>query len=115
MYDYRARYWSCLEGVKPIAEIQYLDYLLYALQILSDDLASLHYRTKGGQKAPLIVRTRGHRLEGVWHSGSPMSMILGSLRGMVVCVPRDMTQAAGMYNTLIYADEPALMIENLNG
>lgn len=106
---------AALRGLKPIAEIQYLDYLLYALQILSDDLASLHYRTKGGQKAPLIVRTRGHRLEGVWHSGSPMSMILGSLRGMVVCVPRDMTQAAGMYNTLIYADEPSLIIENLNG
>ncbi|MEX2593123.1 MAG: thiamine pyrophosphate-dependent enzyme [Anditalea sp.] len=106
---------AALRGLKPIAEIQYLDYLLYALQILSDDLASLHYRTKGGQKAPLIVRTRGHRLEGVWHSGSPMSMILGSLRGMVICVPRNMVQAAGMYNTLMNADEPALIIENLNG
>lgn len=106
---------SALRGLRPIAEIQYLDYLLYALQILSDDLACLHYRTKGGQKAPLIVRTRGHRLEGVWHSGSPMSMILGSLRGMLVCVPRNMTQAAGMYNALIKGDEPAIIIENLNG
>lgn len=106
---------AALRGLRPIAEIQYLDYLLYALQILSDDLANLLYRTKGGQKAPLIVRTRGHRLEGVWHSGSPMSMILGSLRGMLVCVPRDMTQAAGMYNTLLQSDEPALMIECLNG
>jgi pyruvate/2-oxoglutarate/acetoin dehydrogenase E1 component/TPP-dependent pyruvate/acetoin dehydrogenase alpha subunit len=106
---------AALRGLRPIAEIQYLDYLLYALQILSDDLANLLYRTKGGQKAPLIVRTRGHRLEGVWHSGSPMGMILGSLRGMLVCVPRDMTQAAGMYNTLLQSDEPALMIECLNG
>jgi len=106
---------AALRGLRPIAEIQYLDYLLYALQILSDDLASLQYRTKGGQKAPLIVRTRGHRLEGVWHSGSPMGMILGSLRGMLVCVPRDMTQAAGMYNTLIKSDDPALIIECLNG
>lgn len=106
---------AALRGLRPIAEIQYLDYLLYALQILSDDLACLHYRTKGGQKAPMIVRTRGHRLEGVWHSGSPMSMILGSLRGMLICVPRNMTQAAGMYNALIKADEPALIIENLNG
>src|SRR5690554_4251568 len=106
---------AALRGLRPIAEIQYLDYLLYALQILSDDLANLLYRTKGGQKAPLIVRTRGHRLEGVWHSGSPMGMILGSLRGMLVCVPRDMTQAAGMYNTLIKSDDPALIIECLNG
>src|SRR5690606_15164811 len=106
---------AALRGLRPIAEIQYLDYLLYALQTLSDDLASLRYRTKGGQKAPVIIRTRGHRLEGVWHSGSPMSMILGSLRGMLVCVPRDMTQAAGMYNTLLQSDEPALMIECLNG
>ena len=106
---------TALRGLRPVAEIQYLDYLLYTLQTLSDDLASLHYRTKGGQKAPLIVRTRGHRLEGVWHSGSPMSMILGSLRGMLVCVPRTMTQAAGMYNTLIKSDEPALIIETLNG
>ncbi len=104
-----------LRGLRPIAEIQYLDYLLYALNILSDDLASLSYRTKAGQKAPVIVRTRGHRLEGVWHSGSPMGMILGSLRGMHICVPRNMTQAAGMYNTLFRADEPALVIECLNG
>jgi len=106
---------ASLRGLKPIAEIQYLDYLLYAIQILSDDVASLQYRTKGGQKAPIIVRTRGHRLEGVWHSGSPMGMILHSLRGMIICVPRDMTQAAGMYNTLVKADEPALVIECLNG
>ena len=106
---------SALRGLKPMAEIQYLDYLLYAVQILSDDLASLHYRTKGGQKAPLIVRTRGHRLEGVWHSGSPMGMILSSLRGMMICVPRDMTQAAGIYNTLLKSDDPALVIECLNG
>jgi pyruvate/2-oxoglutarate/acetoin dehydrogenase E1 component len=106
---------ASMRGLRPIAEIQYLDYLLYAIQILSDDVASLQYRTKGGQKAPLIVRTRGHRLEGVWHSGSPIGMILHSLRGMLVCVPRDMTQAAGMYNTLIKADEPALIIECLNG
>jgi pyruvate/2-oxoglutarate/acetoin dehydrogenase E1 component/TPP-dependent pyruvate/acetoin dehydrogenase alpha subunit len=104
-----------LRGLKPIAEIQYLDYLLYALNVLSDDLASLSYRTKAGQKAPLIIRTRGHRLEGVWHSGSPMSMILGSLRGLHICVPRNMTQAAGMYNTLFRSDEPALLIECLNG
>src|SRR5690554_1252557 len=106
---------TALRGLRPIAEIQYLDYLLYALQILSDDLASLQYRTKGGQKAPLIVRTRGHRLEGIWHSGSPMSMILGSMRGIHICVPRNMTQAAGMYNTLLRSDEPALVIECLNG
>ncbi|WP_375417655.1 thiamine pyrophosphate-dependent enzyme [uncultured Hymenobacter sp.] len=105
---------AALRGLRPITEIQYLDYLLYAIQILSDDVASLQYRTKGGQKAPLIVRTRGHRLEGVWHSGSPMGMILGSIRGMHVCVPRDMTQAAGFYNTLLRSDEPALVIECLN-
>ncbi len=104
-----------LRGLKPIAEIQYMDYLLYTLNVLSDDLASLSYRTKAGQKAPLIIRTRGHRLEGVWHSGSPMSMILGSLRGLHICVPRNMTQAAGMYNTLFRSDEPALLIECLNG
>ncbi|MES2829921.1 MAG: thiamine pyrophosphate-dependent enzyme [Bacteroidota bacterium] len=104
-----------LRGLKPIAEIQYMDYLLYALNVLSDDLASLSYRTKAGQKAPLIIRTRGHRLEGVWHSGSPISMILGSLRGLHICVPRNMTQAAGIYNTLFRSDEPALMIECLNG
>lgn len=106
---------AALRGLRPMAEIQYLDYLLYGLQMLSDDLASLHYRTKGGQKAPLIVRTRGHRLEGVWHAGSPMGMILSSLRGMMVCVPRDMTQAAGMYNTLLKSDDPAILIECLNG
>ncbi|MBL4625796.1 MAG: transketolase, partial [Flavobacteriales bacterium] len=104
-----------LRGLKPIAEIQYLDYLLYALQVMSDDLATVNYRTKGQQKAPLIVRTRGHRLEGIWHSGSPMGMILGSLRGMYICVPRNMTQAAGFYNTLINSDDPALVIESLNG
>nr|WP_317174917.1 thiamine pyrophosphate-dependent enzyme [Pararhodonellum marinum] len=106
---------TALRGLRPIAEIQYLDYLIYALQTLSDDLACLQYRTKGGQKAPLIIRTRGHRLEGVWHAGSPISMILGSLRGILLCVPRDMTQAAGMYNTLMKSDEPALVIECLNG
>ncbi|HXH99605.1 MAG TPA: thiamine pyrophosphate-dependent enzyme [Sphingobacteriaceae bacterium] len=104
-----------LRGLRPIAEIQYLDYLIFALNILSDDLATLSYRTKGGQKAPLIIRTRGHRLEGIWHSGSPMGMILHSLRGIHICVPRNMTQAAGMYNTLFRSDEPALVIENLNG
>jgi len=106
---------AALRGLRPITEIQYLDYLLYAIQILSDDLACLQYRTKGGQKAPLIVRTRGHRLEGIWHSGSPMGMILSSIRGMHVCVPRDMTQAAGFYNTLLRADEPAIVVECLNG
>ena len=106
---------AALRGLRPITEIQYLDYLLYAIQILSDDVASLQYRTKGGQKAPLIVRTRGHRLEGIWHSGSPIQMILGSIRGMHLCVPRDMTQAAGFYNTLLRADEPAIVIESLNG
>ena len=104
-----------MRGLRPIAEIQYLDYLLYAIQVLSDDLATLQYRTKGGQKAPLIIRTRGHRLEGIWHSGSPMGMIINAIRGIHVCVPRNMTQAAGMYNTLIEADEPALVIEPLNG
>jgi len=104
-----------LRGLRPIAEIQYLDYLLYGLQQLSDDLATLHYRTVGGQKAPAIIRTRGHRLEGIWHTGSPMQMILGSLRGMYVCVPRNMTQAAGMYNTLLKSDDPAIVIECLNG
>ncbi len=104
-----------LRGLRPIAEIQYLDYLLYAIQILSDDVSTLRYRTKGKQKAPLIVRTRGHRLEGVWHSGSPMGMILNSIRGMYVCVPRNMTKAAGFYNTLLSSDEPAIVIECLNG
>lgn len=104
-----------LRGFRPIAEIQYLDYVIFALQTLSDDLACLHYRTKGAQKAPLIVRTRGHRLEGVWHSGSPMGMLIHSLRGMLLLTPRNMTQAAGMYNTLLRSDSPALMIECLNG
>jgi len=104
-----------MRGLKPIAEIQYLDYLIFALNVLSDDLASLSYRTKGIQKAPVIIRTRGHRLEGIWHSGSPISMLLGSLRGIHLCVPRNMTQAAGIYNTLFRADEPALVIECLNG
>lgn len=106
---------TALRGLRPITEIQYLDYLLYALQIMSDDLACLQYRTKGGQKAPLIIRTRGHRLEGVWHSGSPMGMILHSLRGIYVLVPRNMTQAAGFYNTMLQSDDPALIIECLNG
>jgi pyruvate/2-oxoglutarate/acetoin dehydrogenase E1 component/TPP-dependent pyruvate/acetoin dehydrogenase alpha subunit len=104
-----------MRGLRPIAEIQYLDYLIYAITIISDDIASLSYRTMGGQKAPLIIRTRGHRLEGIWHSGSPMSVILGSMRGFHICVPRNMTQAAGMYNTLLRGDEPALVIECLNG
>ncbi len=103
-----------MRGLRPIAEIQYLDYLLYALQIMSDDLATLHWRTKGGQKAPVIIRTRGHRLEGIWHSGSLMAGIINLLRGMYVLVPRSMTQAAGFYNTLLQADEPALVVEVLN-
>jgi pyruvate/2-oxoglutarate/acetoin dehydrogenase E1 component/TPP-dependent pyruvate/acetoin dehydrogenase alpha subunit len=106
---------AALRGLRPIAEIQYLDYLLYAIQTLSDDLATLQYRTVGGQKAPLIIRTRGHRLEGVWHSGSPIGMILNSLRGINVLVPRNMTQAAGFYNTMLKSDDPALIIECLNG
>ena len=104
-----------LRGLRPIAEIQYLDYLLYGLQTTSDDLATLHYRTAGGQKAPVIIRTRGHRLEGIWHSGSPMGMIINSLRGMYICCPRNMTQAAGFYNTLIDSDDPGMVIESLNG
>jgi pyruvate/2-oxoglutarate/acetoin dehydrogenase E1 component len=104
-----------LRGLRPIAEIQYLDYVLYAIQTMSDDLASLHWRTAGGQKSPVIIRTRGHRLEGVWHSGSPMSGILSLTRGMYVLVPRDMTRAAGFYNTLLKADEPAIVVEVLNG
>jgi pyruvate/2-oxoglutarate/acetoin dehydrogenase E1 component/TPP-dependent pyruvate/acetoin dehydrogenase alpha subunit len=104
-----------MRGLRPIAEIQYLDYLLYGLQILSDDLACLRYRTKAGQKAPMIIRTRGHRLEGVWHAGSPIGTILGALRGIYVLVPRDMTQAAGFYNTMLKSDDPALVIECLNG
>jgi pyruvate/2-oxoglutarate/acetoin dehydrogenase E1 component/TPP-dependent pyruvate/acetoin dehydrogenase alpha subunit len=104
-----------MRGLRPIAEIQYLDYLLYALQIMSDDLATLHYRTAGRQKAPLIIRTRGHRLEGIWHSGSPMGMIINAIRGIHVLVPRNMVKAAGFYNTLMQTDEPALVIECLNG
>jgi len=104
-----------MRGLRPIAEIQYLDYLLYGLQILSDDLAGLRYRTKAGQKAPMIIRTRGHRLEGIWHAGSPIGTILGALRGICVLVPRNMTQAAGFYNTMLKSDDPALIIECLNG
>lgn len=104
-----------LRGLRPIAEIQYLDYLLYGLQVLSDDVATTHFRTKGQQSCPLIIRTRGHRLEGIWHSGSPMGMIINSLRGMYVCVPRNMVQAAGMYNTLLASNDPAIVIECLNG
>jgi pyruvate/2-oxoglutarate/acetoin dehydrogenase E1 component/TPP-dependent pyruvate/acetoin dehydrogenase alpha subunit len=104
-----------LRGLRPIAEIQYFDYLLYALQTLSDDAATLHYRTKGGQKVPLIISTRGHRLEGPWHAGSPLSMVINSIRGIYVCVPRDMTRAAGFYNTLLQGDDPGLVIEPLNG
>tara|TARA_B100001059_G_scaffold236616_1_gene288279 strand:+ start:1387 stop:3801 length:2415 start_codon:yes stop_codon:yes gene_type:complete len=104
-----------LRGFRPIAEIQYLDYLLYAIQILSDDLATLHYRTIGRQIAPLIIRTRGHRLEGIWHSGSPMGVLLSSLRGINILVPRNMVQASGMYNTLLHCEEPAVLIESLNG
>lgn len=104
-----------MRGLRPIAEIQYLDYLLYAIQIMSDDLATLQYRTHGRQKAPLIIRTRGHRLEGIWHSGSPMGMIINAIRGIHVLVPRNMTKAAGFYNTLLESDEPALIVECLNG
>ncbi len=104
-----------LRGLRPIAEIQYLDYLLYGLQPLSDDVASLHYRTYGQQSCPLIVRSRGHRLEGIWHSGSPMGMIINSLRGLYVCVPRNMVQAVGMYNTLLKGNDPGIVIECLNG
>lgn len=106
---------ASLRGLRPIAEIQYLDYLLYGVQMMSDDIATVQYRTKGGQKYPLIIRTRGHRLEGIWHSGSPMGMILNAVRGMNVLVPRDMTRAAGFYNTLMRSDEPAIVIECLNG
>ena len=106
---------AAIRGLRPIAEIQYLDYLLYAIQIMSDDLATLQYRTKGGQKAPVIIRTRGHRLEGIWHTGSPMGMMLHSLRGMHIAVPRNMVQATGMYNTLMQGDDPAIVVECLNG
>ncbi len=104
-----------LRGMRPIAEIQYLDYLMYALQLLSDDLATTHYRTAGRMVAPLIISTRGHRLEGIWHSGSPMSMLINSVRGVYVCSPRDMTRAAGFYNTLLEGNDPAIVIEPLNG
>ncbi|MCF8229618.1 MAG: hypothetical protein K9G58_07910 [Bacteroidales bacterium] len=104
-----------MRGLRPIAEIQYFDYLLYGLQVISDDLATLQYRTRGGQKAPLIISTRGHRLEGIWHAGSPLSMVINSIRGVNVLVPRNMTQAAGFYNTMLQSDEPALIIEPLNG
>jgi pyruvate/2-oxoglutarate/acetoin dehydrogenase E1 component/TPP-dependent pyruvate/acetoin dehydrogenase alpha subunit len=104
-----------MRGLRPLAEIQYLDYLLYALQIMSDDLATLRYRTRGGQKAPVLIRTRGHRLEGIWHSGSPMAGILNLVRGIWVCVPRDMTRAVGMYNTILASDDSALVVEVLNG
>jgi pyruvate/2-oxoglutarate/acetoin dehydrogenase E1 component len=104
-----------LRGMRPIAEIQYLDYLMYALQLLSDDLATTYYRTAGRMIAPLIISTRGHRLEGIWHSGSPMSMLVSSVRGVYVCSPRDMTRAAGFYNTLLEGQDPAIVIEPLNG
>lgn len=104
-----------MRGLKPIVEIQYFDYTFYTLATLTDDLATLHYRTKGGQKAPVIIRTRGHRLEGIWHSGSPMSAMINSLRGLHILVPRNMTQAAGFYNTLVKGDDPALLVEPLNG
>jgi pyruvate/2-oxoglutarate/acetoin dehydrogenase E1 component/TPP-dependent pyruvate/acetoin dehydrogenase alpha subunit len=104
-----------MRGLRPIAEIQYLDYLLYGLQPLSDDVATLHYRTKGQQSCPIIVRTRGHRLEGIWHSGSPMGMVINALHGMYICVPRNMTQAVGMYNSLLQSNDPGLIIECLNG
>lgn len=104
-----------MRGLKPIAEIQYLDYILYGLQIMSDDLATLNWRSKGGQKAPVIIRTRGHRLEGVWHSGSPMAGVIHLVRGMHVCVPRNFVQAAGMYNTLLQSDESGIVVEVLNG
>jgi pyruvate/2-oxoglutarate/acetoin dehydrogenase E1 component len=104
-----------MRGLRPIVEIQYLDYILYALQIMSDDLATLHWRTAGGQKAPVIIRTRGHRLEGIWHSGSPMAGIINLVRGIYVLVPRNMVQAAGFYNTLLKSDDPGLLVEVLNG
>jgi 2-oxoisovalerate dehydrogenase E1 component len=106
---------AALRGLRPIAEIQYLDYVLYALQIMSDDLATVRWRSAGGQACPVIIRTRGHRLEGIWHSGSPMAGIISLVRGMYVCVPRNMTQAAGFYNTLLRSNDPAIVIEVLNG
>lgn len=123
VFDTGIREWSIMgqaigmsmRGLKPIAEIQYIDYLLYGLEPLSDDVACLRYRTNGIQTAPLIVRTRGHRLEGIWHAGSPMGMMINSLRGMLILTPRNMTQAAGMYNTILQSDEPAIIVECLNG
>jgi len=106
---------AALRGLRPIVDIQYVDYLLFALELASDDLATLRHRTAGGQMSPVIIRTKGHRLQGIWHTGSPMQMLLGTLRGMHVCVPRDMTQAAGFYNTLLRGDDPALVIEVLSG
>jgi pyruvate/2-oxoglutarate/acetoin dehydrogenase E1 component len=106
---------AAMRGLRPIVDIQYVDYLLFALELASDDLATLRYRTAGGQMAPVIIRTKGHRLQGIWHTGSPMQMLLGTLRGLHVCVPRDMTQAAGFYNTLLRGDDPALVIEVLSG
>src|SRR5256885_153310 len=106
---------AALRGLRPIVDIQYLDYLLYALELASDDLATLHYRTAGGQKAPVIIRTKGHRLQGIWHTGSPMSVVLNALRGIYVVVPRNMVQAAGFYNTLFRGDNPAVLVEVLNG
>ena len=105
---------AALRGLRPIVEVQYLDYIYWAIQTLSDDLATLHYRTKGGQKAPLIIRTRGHRLEGIWHSGSPMSVLVNSLRGIYILTPRNFVQAAGMYNTMLLSDEPSIIVEPLN-
>jgi pyruvate/2-oxoglutarate/acetoin dehydrogenase E1 component len=106
---------SAMRGLRPICDIQYLDYFLYALETASDDLATLHWRTVGGQKAPVVIRTKGHRLVGIWHSGSPMSVLLNALQGLYVAVPRNMTQAAGFYNTLFRGDNPAVVIEVLNG
>jgi pyruvate/2-oxoglutarate/acetoin dehydrogenase E1 component len=106
---------AALRGLRPIVDIQYLDYLLYALELASDDLAPLHFRTAGGQKAPVVIRTKGHRLQGIWHTGSPMSVVLNALRGIYVVVPRNMVQAAGFYNTLFRGDNPAVLVEVLNG
>ena len=105
---------AALRGLRPIVEVQYLDYIYWAIQTLADDLATLQYRTKGGQKAPVIIRTRGHRLEGIWHSGSPMSVLVNSLRGIHILTPRNFVQAAGMYNTMLSSDEPSIIVEPLN-
>jgi pyruvate/2-oxoglutarate/acetoin dehydrogenase E1 component len=106
---------AAMRGLRPLVDIQYLDYLICALQVMADDLSTLHYRTCGGQKSPVIIRTKGHRLDGIWHTGSPMAMLLHSCRGIYLAVPRDMTRAAGMYNTLFQGDNPALVIEVLSG